>query len=160
MTSPHSTARVILIEKRAQVLQLLVMERFRYDTETNQMLHYYSIPGGHIESQETPEQTAVREIAEEMALQIDIGPLVAINHTKDGAQHYFYTAKRVSGEPTLPADSPEALDHTPDNRFIPHWVELNDESLANLHGVFRHLSPLILQLAAHKLPAAPLEHFE
>lgn len=157
----NSTARMIILspsEKGSR--QLLIMERFRRDEKTGEMLHYYSIPGGHIEPDEMPEAAACRELQEEMSVEVQPKKLVAISHTRDGGAHYFFWAEYHDNTIRLASDSPEQRHSSDDNRFIPRWVEINQESLALLHPVFQRLAPLIRQLADGKIPKGVAEHRE
>ena len=52
-------------------------------------LHYFSFPGGHIESGETPEQAAVRETMEELGLQVTIHKLAVVADWQGSTQYYF-----------------------------------------------------------------------
>lgn len=86
-------------------------------------MHYFSIPGGGIEGDESPGETALREIEEETGLQVELDRLVL--EARDGKHsHHVYLCKYISGEPHLPAGSPEAA-HGPENRFKPGWVPID-----------------------------------
>lgn len=152
---PRQTARVIVIRDFKGEKQLLVMERHRRDDATGRLLHYYSIPGGHIEASETPEAAVLREIDEEMNIIIKLGPPLAVVPEKDGGKHYYFVAKYISGEPYLSKDSPEVLQQTPDNRFMPQWVPLNEETFSLLHPVYQKLVPRILETAKGEIQKQP-----
>lgn len=105
------TARGIVIHGG----QILLMERWRPG------LHYFSIPGGDIELGETSRQTVVREILEETTVTVKAERKVL--EMRDGNfRHRIYLCEYISGEPHLPADAPEFLHMTEDNRFKPSWV--------------------------------------
>jgi 8-oxo-dGTP pyrophosphatase MutT (NUDIX family) len=107
------TARALVIHDG----KLLLMERWRDG------LHYFSIPGGHIEAGETPEQTAVREVAEETTVAISIIREVVQMHDGD-IVHHIFLAEYLSGTPHLPVHSEEShIAHT-HNRFMPDWVDV------------------------------------
>jgi 8-oxo-dGTP diphosphatase len=112
---PRHTARAIVIKDG----NLLLMERWRPGR------HYFSVPGGGIEAGETAEQAVVREILEETGCIVTIERQLYIL-TIDSNDHYIYLCNFVSGDPHLPADSPEALLHDPDNRFEPCWLPLSE----------------------------------
>ena len=118
-TAPRHTARGIVLKGDS----ILLMERWR------QGLHYFSIPGGGIETGEAPEQTVKREIMEETAIEVNVGPRLIV--MQDGPiKHEIYVCEYISGEPHLPATAPEAEHHDDDNRFLPGWHPLSD--IANL----------------------------
>lgn len=126
------TARAIVIHDN----QLLLMERWRGD------LHYFSIPGGGIDPGEIPEETVVREILEETSLDIELVDLVMEMHEGDRV-HKVYLCRYISGQPYLPEDSPEFLDMTPDNRFAPCWVPL-DQIKDTTFGFWAPLKPALV----------------
>jgi ADP-ribose pyrophosphatase YjhB (NUDIX family) len=108
------TARGIVVRDG----QILLMERWRPS------MHYFSIPGGGIEPGEMPDETVVREIQEETNVIVTVKRQVLEMH--DGKHiHRIYLCEYVSGEPHLPADAPEALHMTKDNRFKPGWVPID-----------------------------------
>jgi len=115
MAQPRHTARGIVVRDG----QILLMERWRPG------MHYFSIPGGGIEPGETSRQTVVREILEETTVAVKAGRKVL--ELRDGDfRHRIYLCEYISGEPRLPADAPEALQMTHDNRFKPGWVPVSE----------------------------------
>ncbi len=79
-------ARVLLLEAD----RLAVIERWRAGQ------HYYVLPGGGVESGESPASAAAREVAEELGLLVAIGPCVAI--LQDAAMHQqIFLATRIGG---------------------------------------------------------------
>jgi 8-oxo-dGTP diphosphatase len=80
-------AAVILIEQG----QVALIERHR------QGQHYFTFPGGHIDPGETPEQAAVREVQEELGLQVVIQRLLA-QAWWQGKPQYYYLVEAVGGE--------------------------------------------------------------
>lgn len=115
---------------------ILLIERWRPGR------HYFSIPGGGIEPGETPEITVLREIAEETGCQVELGRKLYEYIAPQGNQHHFYLCHYVSGQPHLPADSPEALDQNEDNNFAPTWAALDILQ----SGQFNVWQPVIDQL--------------
>lgn len=109
----HTARGIILHGDR-----LLLIERWRPGK------HYFSIPGGGIEPGEIPEQTVVREVLEETGCQVGIGRQLYLLRLPDGTEHHIFLCDYISGEPHLPADSPEALQRDPGNRFEPCWLPL------------------------------------
>jgi 8-oxo-dGTP pyrophosphatase MutT (NUDIX family) len=112
--------------------QILLMERWRGS------LHYFSIPGGGVEEGETPETAARREIYEETGLRVTVGRKYITAVSRD-AEHHIFLCGYLSGEPHLPQDSPEALEHAlGHNRFKPRWIPI--EEVKNLR--FEYWEPL------------------
>ncbi len=113
MKSPRHTARAIILHDN----KLLLIERWRGN------LHYFSIPGGGIESGETPEQTVVREVAEETSCVVTVDRLLYVMTTDAGSRHHIFLCNYQSGTPHLPKSSPEFRNAKPNNRFSPLWRE-------------------------------------
>lgn len=91
--------------------KVLLMQRWRAG------MHYFSIPGGGIEAGETPEQTAVREIAEETTLVVTAGR--EVYRMEDGPiNHHIFLCEYVNGQPHLPADAPEFLLRNLDRKSV------------------------------------------
>lgn len=112
---PRHTGRGIVVHNN----KILLMERWRPG------MHYFSIPGGGIESGETPEQAAEREIGEETTIKVRVDRLALV--MKDGGiEHKIYACTYIEGEPILLPDSPEFMDMSEDNRFKPGWVPISD----------------------------------
>ena len=87
----EKTSRVVIIDDG----KLIVF--FRRKIVDGNEITYYAIPGGHVEGNETSEETAIREIKEELNLDIEIvsylGKLVVGNKQDD-----YYHAKIVGGK--------------------------------------------------------------
>ncbi len=85
------TARAVIIEDG----KLLVF--FRRKVKDGRVITYYAIPGGHLENNESLEETVIREIKEEMNLDINIrgylGMLVF-----DNQEEYYYHAEVLGGK--------------------------------------------------------------
>ncbi len=109
----RNTARGIVVHNG----KLLLMERWRPG------MHYFSIPGGGIEADETPEETVVREIKEETTIIVKVKRQVMEMHDKN-IVHKIYLCEYVGGTPNLPDNSPESLQMTEQNRFKPGWVPI------------------------------------
>lgn len=90
---------------------------------------YAVLPGGGIEPGETPEQAAVRELAEECSLQgVAVRRLFDGDH---GGRHAAYVVVDApEGEPVLGGD--EAAEHSEDNHFQPLWVTAGELPLLGL----------------------------
>lgn len=126
------TGRGVVIHDGA----ILMMERWRDG------LHYFSIPGGGIETGETAEQTAIRELREETSCEVRI--VRPIYEFYIGlSRHAFFLCDYVSGVPMLADDSEEAADTAAGkNRFKPGWLPLTELAHINCN----RWDPVRLQL--------------
>lgn len=116
MVMKRETGRGLIINNG----RVILMERWR-DGQ-----HYFSIPGGGIEGNETPEQAARREILEEFGLDVDVGQKVYEMSTSD-IRHHIFLCQYKGGEPVLQAGSPEAVAQAQgDNRYLPRWIDIED----------------------------------
>ncbi len=129
---PVLTARALVRHESS----ILLMERWRNN------LHYFSIPGGHIEKNETPEATVVREIAEETTLKIRVDDLI-IEYRDNDFRHLIYLGTYLGGQPSLPKNSEEALRSNDSNKFKPQWVDI--ERLSNISmGYWQPLNKVLV----------------
>jgi 8-oxo-dGTP pyrophosphatase MutT (NUDIX family) len=95
--------------------RLLLFYRYR-DGRT-----YYALPGGHVETGETLQETAVREIKEELNLDIDLERKLW-EITNGGRQEHYFLAAGFTGEIKL--GFPELGKLSPQNVYRPEWVPL------------------------------------
>jgi 8-oxo-dGTP diphosphatase len=117
--SPEPRAVAVLVRGA----KLLVIAR-RLDGQ-----EYAVLPGGGIEPGESPEQAAVRELAEECSLEgIAVRRLFDGDH---GGRHATYVlVDAPEGEPVL--GGPEAAEQSDDNHFQPLWVTAGELPLLGL----------------------------
>ena len=83
---------------------------------------YYALPGGHVETDERLAETAIREIKEELNLEITLDRKLWEITNQDRQEHYFL-AGTFSGEIKL--GFPELGKLSPQNVYRPEWVPLN-----------------------------------
>ena len=81
-------------------------------------LHYWTVPGGGIEPGETPEEAAIREIREELGLDVTLERRVG----QSGAQVFFLA--HVETEWPLSLGGPEQERNSAHNSYLPVWVPL------------------------------------
>ncbi len=115
------TARAIIIENRE------LMTFYREKIINGKKVTYYAIPGGHVEKGETPEDTVVRELKEELNIDIKIiRELGTINI--NGIKEIYYLCERLSGEPILGGEELER--NCPENyyEFKYYPIDKIDES--------------------------------
>lgn len=100
----------------------------------------WSVPGGHIEFGETPEQTVIREAKEEVGVSIASAHIVAITNDvfEDSGKHYvtlWLRADGVGDEQLVPQEGEVSetawfpLDALPSPLFSPFTTLLNGGSL-------------------------------
>ena len=112
----EKTARAIIIDENG----LLVF--FRRKIKDGQEITYYALPGGHVEGNETLEETVIRELKEEMNLDIEIvdylGKLLV-----DNREEHYYHAKIVGGELNFGG---EELERNCDSNYYEiRWLSLD-----------------------------------
>jgi ADP-ribose pyrophosphatase YjhB (NUDIX family) len=137
---------------------LLLIERWRLDSR-GRSLHYYSIPGGGIDSGETPEQAVVREMHEEML--IDVKPIRLLARQKAVRRknvHHYFLCQRISGTPIFNMDSEEGRFRAfHGNRYEVAWVVLEEVAEKIHHDEYRQLIELLPELLADPdLPAVDI----
>jgi 8-oxo-dGTP diphosphatase len=107
----------------------------------------YGLPGGVIEEGETPRAAALREVKEELGLDVQATDLVAVYHLR-GARgeglRFFFRAEILHGEPVVPDTgeitgffwtSPSALP-MPTTDTAPFAIR---DGLAGRTGVYREI---------------------
>ena len=88
---------------------------------------YDAIPGGKLEPGETPEEAAVREVAEETGMTVRVGAPVFVLEN-EGRRESYFDALEAKGEPVL--GGPEAERNSPENAYVLDWIPLHDLSNA------------------------------
>lgn len=93
-----ATSHLFLIKNN----KILLLRRFNTGYEDGK----YSVPAGHLESNETARQTMVREVKEEVGTGIEIQDLELVhvmhrNETNEERIDFFFTAKKWEGEPKI-----------------------------------------------------------
>jgi 8-oxo-dGTP diphosphatase len=130
-------AAYVVLRRGDQVLLLL-------RANTGYMDGYWAVPAGHVEKGESVLAAAIREVREEVGVEIapaDLVPITAMHRTGgtgdpiDERVDFFFTASKWSGGPHLmereKADGLDwfSLDKLPDP-VVPHEARV----LAGLHG--------------------------
>jgi 8-oxo-dGTP diphosphatase len=111
---------------------------------------YYLFPGGRIEFGEWPTETAVREIAEELGLEVEIRQLVAQIIFNRRMQYYFLVDRR-GGE--FGSGTGAEMDSPPDSKrgsYTPVWLPLDELQQHTVHP--RKIVQLVLASIQHGWP--------
>ena len=109
---------------------VLLIERYR--KEGDELLHYFTIPGGGVEDDETYEEAAIRETLEETCCNIEIVRALDVENYPGGKCHWFY-GKYISGTPTLGGEEKER--NNPDNSFKVVLIDIKDIDNINILGL-------------------------
>ena len=107
--------------------QILLMHRIKNGRD------YFTFPGGGAEPGETLEQTLVREIKEELNLDIMSTKLFfEFLNTEYQNQEHYYLVEDFSGEPKLGGEEKDRMNK--DNQYYPIWKNLREiKDLNNLY---------------------------
>ncbi len=111
-------ARSARRRRRARVFVVSAGEKVALIERRKHGLHYWAVPGGGIEPGESPPEAAIREVREELGIDLTLERRVDQN----GAQVYFVAY--VDAERPLALGGPEQLRNTRENSYLPVWVPL------------------------------------
>lgn len=113
----RKTARAIIIDDG----RLLVF--FRRKIRDGKVVTYYAIPGGHLEDNETLEDTVVRELKEEMNIDIKILDYLGMILVDNQEEHYYH-CEIIAGDIKFGG---EELDRcNDDNYYEIKWVPIDE----------------------------------
>lgn len=95
-------------------------------------LHYFTFPGGGVDEGETPEQAVVREVQEELGVNVRVLQLVAEVWFR-GNQQFFFLVEWVGGEFGSGSGEEYASDHDPARgTYEPIWMPLEEVTVKNV----------------------------
>lgn len=120
------TARAIIIKDN----KLLVF--FRRKIKDGKEITYYAIPGGHLEDNETLEETCIREIKEELNLDIEIIDYLG-NIIVDNQEEYYYYVKIIGGELCFGGEELER--QSIDNYYEIRWINLDEIDNSGIRAI-------------------------
>lgn len=111
----RNSARAVII-KNGELLTI-----FRRKIKGDEIKEYYVIPGGGIEGNETPQETVVRELKEELNVDIKVLNYLGENERENGKDIY-YKCEIISGTPHLGGEELERM--TESNYYEPKYIKL------------------------------------
>ena len=111
------TSRAIIIKDN----KLLVF--FRRRIRNGKEVTYYAIPGGHVEENESLSDCVIRELKEEMNIDIRIISYLG-NIIVDNKEENYFHCEIVGGELKFGGEELERC--TDDNYYEIRWLDLND----------------------------------
>ena len=120
------TARAIIIKDN----KLLVF--FRRKIKNGKEITYYAIPGGHLEDNETLEETCIREIKEELNLDIEIIDYLG-NIIVDNQEEYYYYVNIIGGELCFGGEELER--QSIDNYYEIRWISLDEIDNSGIRSI-------------------------
>lgn len=100
--------------------KFVLLKRIR--KEGDEYLHYYAIPGGGVESDETLEDACIREVKEEVNLDVTIDKYLGTDEYENGICHYF-KVNYLGGKPILGGEEKEQ--NNPDNFYEVELIPFN-----------------------------------
>jgi ADP-ribose pyrophosphatase YjhB (NUDIX family) len=111
------SCRAIIIEDDSIILL------FRRKKIGSEMKEYYSLPGGGVEEGETLEESIIREIKEELSIDIKIIKYLGQREDDSSIQHFF-CCKKINGIPKL--GGPEVERCCEENYYEIRYIKLTD----------------------------------
>lgn len=120
------------ISSRAVIIQNnKVLTMFRRKIKDNKIIEYYVIPGGGQDENETLEQTVIRELKEEMNVDIKILGYLG-NSIWEETNSNFFHCEIVNGTPQLGGEELERMKK--ENYYEPMFVDLSSLDEINIIG--------------------------
>ena len=115
---------------------------------------YYVFPGGQIEEEETPEQTTIREVEEELGLKVDIERLLIKVALHSKLQYYFLA--RIRGGKFGTGSGPEMQGLYPPERgsYRPVWMPVSNVLKENV--VPREVAEIVFRSTREGWPSDPI----
>ena len=110
--------------------KVVLLQRIRKDGDN--YLHYYAIPGGGVEEGETLEEACIREVQEEVSLDVSIQAYLGMDEYETGICHYFLV-NYLSGTPLLGGEEKER--NCPDNSYEVNLLTLEEVAKVKLYGL-------------------------
>ena len=115
--SKQITARAVIIQDDEVVLL------FRHKVKKGKEKYYYALPGGHLEKNETNEECVIREVKEELSIDVKILNFLGIVEKKNHLD-YIYNCEWISGELLLGGEEKEQ--NNPNNYYEIQKINIQD----------------------------------
>ena len=109
--------------------QVVLLKRIR--KSGNEYLHYYAIPGGGVELKETNKEACLREVKEEVSLDVTINEYLGCEEYDAGICHY-YLVNYQGGTPILGGEEKEK--NNPDNYYEVELVPIKNLKDIYIYG--------------------------
>ena len=92
---------------------------------------YYVFPGGGVKEGESLEEALIREIKEELSLDIKVFKQI-FNITNQGQEEFYFLIQDYDGIPQLNGEEKERMNES--NQYIPVWMKVDEAmDLPNLY---------------------------
>lgn len=122
----EKTARAVIIDDG----KLLVF--FRRKVMNGEVINYYALPGGHMDNDETLENTVIREVREEMNLDVEIidylGKLII-----DNQEENYYYCKIVGGNIQFGGEELERCNDS--NYYEIRWLDIGEIDNSGIRAI-------------------------
>lgn len=115
---------IIFIDNKVVLLKRIRKENGKY-------LHYYAIPGGGVELNESLEEACIREVKEEVSLDVTIDKYLGVEEYDKGIVHY-YKVNYLGGVPILGGEEKEH--NNPDNYYEVALIDIKDLDNIYIYG--------------------------
>ncbi len=129
----RETARGVILKEG----KFLLIRRTRRNNQGG-IDNWLSIPGGGLDAGESPEHAIIREMKEELGIDVDIKSLLAVQDVPtDESRHYYFLCTIRDGEPHIQEQSEEyvRMQGKVPNTYAIEWT---DEDSPNLPGDLFH----------------------
>lgn len=121
------SSRAVIINDKNEVL---LMFRRKIDKQ-GILKEYYVVPGGGLEDSETLEENVIREVKEEMNIDIKLLGYLGLEITPQGFSNYF-KAEIIKGNPHLGGEEKEK--NSNENFYEPMFVKISELDNLNIFG--------------------------
>ncbi|TSC90518.1 MAG: mutT/nudix family protein [Parcubacteria group bacterium Gr01-1014_2] len=92
---------------------------------------YYVFPGGGVKEGESLEEALIREIKEELTLDVKVFKQI-FNITNQGREEFYFLIQEYDGISQLNGEEKERMDEN--NQYIPVWIKVSEAiSMSNLY---------------------------